>query len=80
MKYVVGRKIVEFFKNFQLRSSGTTIQFLPSNQTLIQQKTICATILAGAELALQTIFEIQFQFSRQTFSQIKLRAGHVPFF
>ena len=41
---------------------------------------IFGTILHGAELAFKTIFEIQFQISRQTYSQLKLTAGHVLFF
>ena len=41
---------------------------------------ICATILLGTELALQTIFAIQFKISRQTFSQFKLTATIIPFF
>ena len=34
----------------------------------------------GAELEIQTIFVIQFQISRQTFPQFKLKAGHVLLF
>ena len=42
--------------------------------------TIDEPILHGAELAFKTIFAIQFQISRQTFSQFRLAAGHVQFF
>ena len=46
--------------------SGDPFWYFQSNINIVA--TICATMHIGAELAIQTIFVIQFQTSRQTSS------------
>ena len=55
-------------------------RFWSSKPNIITTLIICGTILLDAELAIQTIFEIQFQNSRQTSPQFKSKATIVPFF
>ena len=66
-------------KNLEISTSAiwSSNPFWSFQSNINKMMTIFGTILPGGELAIRTIFAIQFQISRQTFSKFQLTAGHV---